>query len=250
MFCNRAIGVFDSGIGGVSVLRELQRLMPNEDYIYLADEEHAPYGEKSAEEVLQYSTVNVKRLIDLGCKAIVIACNTATAVSADHLRETFSVPIFGIEPAVKPAVKNGGNILVLTTERTAAEERFKRLVTRYRSEEKARIYVAPAQKLVTFVERGECDSDEAAAYLADVFKEYSEVRFTSCVLGCTHFSFAKNAVTNALGYVPEFYDGSCGTAEHTRRFLEKNGLASSSENKGEVIYLVKNNNNRHILNNK
>lgn len=237
MFCDKPIGVFDSGVGGINVLNELKIIMPNENYIYLADTRHAPYGDKSSEEILQYSIENTQMLIELGCKAIVIACNTATAVAADYLRERFSVPIFGIEPAVKPAVENGGNILVLTTERTAAEEKFRNLVNRYKSTSSAKVYTLSVQKLVTFVETGKAETDETVDYLKDKFTQFKNVEFTSCVLGCTHFSMAKSSVQKALGYQVEFFDGSSGTARYTKCFLEKEKLLSGSEVAGNVIYL-------------
>ena len=237
MFISKPIGVFDSGIGGLNVLRELQKLMPYEDYVYLADTKNAPYGNKSAEEILSYSRNNVKRLVDIGCKAIVIACNTATAVAAEELRREFLLPIFGIEPAVKPAAEYGGNVLVLTTERTAKEERFKRLVSKCESISSVKFYVLPVQELVALVEQGKGESYETECYLIGKLKELSGIKFSSCVLGCTHFPLAKKSIENAIGYTVKFFDGSIGTAKNVEGILKKEGMCKCSKNKGELLYL-------------
>ena len=130
---NQPIGVFDSGLGGLSVLSELWKLMPNEKYIYLGDSKNAPYGTKSEQEVKKYTEENIIKLIDMGVKAVVIACNTATSVAANELREIFSIPIIGIEPAIKPAAENhkGGNIIVMATPMTLKKEKFNNLMNSY-----------------------------------------------------------------------------------------------------------------------
>ena len=237
MFCDKPIGIFDSGIGGLSVLKEMQKLMPNENYIYLADTENAPYGEKSSEDILRYSIHNTKKLVYLGCKAIVIACNTATAVAVDVLRKEFSIPIFGIEPAIKPAVENGGNVLILTTERTASEARFKQLVSRYQSSSNAKLFTLPVQKLVALVENGKAEMEETVDYLKSEFARFKNVKFKSCVLGCTHFPIAKKSIEKALEYRVEFFDGSSGTAGHVKSVLGKRELLNGSDLNGNVVFL-------------
>ncbi|MBQ3016220.1 MAG: glutamate racemase [Clostridia bacterium] len=237
MFRLGPIGVFDSGIGGVSVLSELIKIMPCEDYIYIADVKNAPYGDKSAEEILRCAEVNVKRLEDMKCKAVVIACNTATAVAAETLRREFKLDVFGIEPAIKPAAmeRAGGNILVLTTALTAEQARFKELVKRYDGYMDSRFYCTSVQKMVTFIERGMGGSEEALEYLEGVFKAYKNIRFTSCVLGCTHFPMAKKAIEKALGYEVEFFDGGIGTAKNVKRVLEEKELLTTSSQKGRIV---------------
>ena len=148
------IGVMDSGVGGLSVLYELKKLIPREDYVYLADTANAPYGTKSAAEILKLTENNVRKLLEYRCKAIVIACNTATAVSVEQMREKYTqIPIIGLEPALAPAIREHQeeNILVLATQATLKMERFEKLLRSFH-EQSDRIYCEEAQRIVSFVE--------------------------------------------------------------------------------------------------
>lgn len=228
----------DSGVGGISVLKELKKLLPHEDYLYLSDTANAPYGTKSIEEIRELSDNAVKRLMFFPCKAVVIACNTATAAAADLLRRKYAdIPIVGLEPAVLPAARRfcGEDILVLSTESTGNSERFKRLVSV--AAEKSRITCVSAQKTVSFVEAGMADSPALVSYLKNELYPYRRIRFSAVVLGCTHFPFAKSAIEKALGYTPEFYDGAAGAARRLKRLLYDSSAIRLSEGGGETLWL-------------
>lgn len=232
---NAPIAVFDSGLGGLSVLRELVRLMPNEDFLYLGDSANAPYGPRSAEEVQHLTCANAEHLFRQGCKALVVACNTATSVAIQLLRETYpETPIIGIEPALKPAVQAffHPSVLVMATEMTLKEEKFRRLMESYGGE--ADIYRLPAPGIVECVERGEVDGPVLDAYLREIFKPYQSVRLDAIVLGCTHFPFAQRAILRNIQKNVRIYDGGPGTARETQRRLEAAGLCTDHTGPGRV----------------
>ena len=232
------IGIIDSGVGGISVLREIKKLLPNENYLYLSDTKNAPYGTKSVEEIIDLTENAVKNLLLYPCKLIVIACNTATAAAVEILRKRYcDVHIVGLEPALRPAVRHfpGKDILVLTTEATGKTERFKRLLCNL--SEKNSIVCIPTQKVVSFVEEGMADSPALVSYLRNEFYPYRKRRFSAVVLGCTHFPFAKKAIERALGYRPCFYDGAVGAAKRVKNLLQKDGALNQSALGGEVLWL-------------
>ena len=150
----KAIGVFDSGLGGISVLRDLKKLMPNEDFIYFGDSAYAPYGIKTKDEITKRCVEIIDFFIEKGVKAVVIACNTATSAAIKELRETYNITIIGIEPAIKPAVesKKQGKIIIMATTMTLAEKKFNNLMDKYKDERE--IIKLPAPGLVEFVESG------------------------------------------------------------------------------------------------
>lgn len=233
------VGIIDSGVGGLSVLSELRKLLPNEEYIYLADTANAPYGVKSAPEILSLTENNVRKLLEHRCKAIVLACNTATAVAVERIREKYSgIPIIGLEPAIAPAIREhqGKNILVIATQATLRMERFKRLISSFR-EQRERIYCEETQGIVTYVENGMRDSAELVEYLNNSFKKYKDITFGACVLGCTHFPFAKKEIEAALGYRVAFYDGGKGAARRLWYLLSKEALLNQSEGEKCVTWL-------------
>ena len=159
------IGVFDSGVGGISVLRELVHIMPNENYLYFGDSLHAPYGTKTLEEVRKLTIANIEKLLNDGAKGIVVACNTATSAAVAILRKMYpSVPLVGIEPAIKPAVlqKPGSRIVVMATPMTLKQEKFQKLMKQY--EKDAQIISLPCPGLMEFVERGDLDGDDLKKY--------------------------------------------------------------------------------------
>ena len=184
---NNPIGIFDSGLGGISVLRELVRIMPSEDFIYLGDSLHAPYGTKTLEEVRQRSIENAEFLFDKGAKGLVVACNTATSAAVRLLREMYPyIPIVGIEPAVKPAVNcmEHPKVLVMATPMTIREEKFHKLMDRYK--EQGEIIPLPCPGLMNFVERGDLDGEDLEKYLSELLFEYKHNKVDAVVLGCTH----------------------------------------------------------------
>lgn len=231
----RPIGVFDSGVGGISVLRELVALMPNENYIFYGDSKNAPYGTKSLEEVQRLTCQDAEYLMDQGVKALVVACNTATSAAIQILRERYpDMPVIGIEPALKPAVlaKENPRVLVMATPMTLREEKFRLLMEKY--ETKAQILPLPCPGLVEFVERGELESKELEAFLRRLFIEYQEQPVDCVVLGCTHYPFVKGMIQKVLGEQVQLFDGGAGTARETHRRLEECGLLNPSAKRGYV----------------
>ena len=216
----RPVGIFDSGLGGISVLGQMLDVLPEENFVYYGDTRNVPYGDKRPEEVLRLTHLAVDKLIAMDCKAVVIACNTATSAAIGTLRAAFSdIPVIGIEPALKPAAAQHRHVLVLATPLTLREEKFAALMQRCAAS--AEILPLPCPELVEFVERGELDSPALTAYLARQLGPYAG-HVDAVVLGCTHFPFARRAIRAALGGVA-LYDGSDGTARETQRQLVRRG---------------------------
>ena len=231
------IGIFDSGIGGLSVLYEAMQLLSHEQFIYYADEKHVPYGEKTREEIIGYVDEIIQFMIDHDCKAIVIACNTATSADVSILRKEYpDVPVVGIEPALKPAVQfmEHPRVLVMATPMTIREEKFQRLMARY--EKDAEIYPLACPGIVEFVERGELNSAGLKAFLYRLLKPYCEGTVDAIVLGCTHYPFVKDAIAEVMGNTVEFFDGGAGVARETRRRLMEKELLYTGDRKGRVIF--------------
>lgn len=216
----RSIGVFDSGVGGVSVLRDLVRLLPRERFIYYGDNKNAPYGTRSEEEIRVLSLDVANWLLGRDIKAMLVACNTATSAAIQTLRERLSIPVVGMEPALKPAYElhADGKILVLATPATLRQAKFHRLYERYGEHAVA----LPCPELVEFVESGRCEGDEIDAYLARRFADVQGEKLAAAVLGCTHFSFLKKALGRALPGVP-LLDGNEGSARRLEYLLRENG---------------------------
>lgn len=232
----RPIGVFDSGLGGISVLRELVALMPQENYIFYGDSKHAPYGTKSLEEVQQLTCADARHLIGQGVKALVVACNTATSAAIPILRREYvDMPVIGIEPALKPAVlvKANPRVLVMATPMTLREEKFRKLMDKFK--EQARIVPLPCPGLVEFVERGELEGQELETFLNGLFAPYKNQPVDCVVLGCTHYPFVRDAIQRVLGERVLIFDGGAGTARETRRRLKECGLLNISDERGSVI---------------
>lgn len=228
------IAVFDSGLGGISVLRELVRRMPNESFLYYGDSANAPYGTQPVETVRRLTLENIQRLYDRGIKAAVIACNTATSAAIIPLRERFAdIPVIGMEPALKPAVLEHEHacILVLATPLTLREEKFAHLLEHYSS--RAQIVRLPCPELVEFVEAGAVDTPEVYAYLRERLGPYRG-RADAAVLGCTHFPFLRGAIRAVLGDSVALYDGGAGTARETEHQLLAHGLRSAAAGRGTV----------------
>lgn len=235
------IAVFDSGVGGISVLTELVRQMPGEDFLFFGDSLNAPYGTKSTEEVRKLTIDAVHGFMDAGAKGVTIACNTATSAAVRTLREMYpDFPIVGIEPALKPAVEHcpGQRILVLATPITIREEKFHRLLNRYEND--AIVIPLPAPGLMEFVEEGKTDAPELYEFLEkllDPYKEGKPDEVSAVVLGCTHYPFVANAIEKVLGNKAKIFDGAEGTAREMRRRLEVAGrLKTDAVGKGQVVF--------------
>ncbi len=231
------IALFDSGVGGLSVLYKLRRLMPYEDYIYLGDEKNAPYGLKTVREVIDISEGNVKRLLDMGAKALLVACNTATAAAVDLLRERHpGLPIVGTEPAIKPACEGvrGKRILALATPVTVKSERFAELCRQHGGENE--IYPAPCERLATMIEQ-DAGEAELCDYLSEIYERYAPRGFDRIVLGCTHYPFAMRAILAAAPRGVEIFDGASGTARQMQSRLSELGLENPAGTVGRVTLI-------------
>ena len=227
------IAVFDSGVGGVSVLRHLLKELPQERFLYFGDSANAPYGVRPIEQVQALTLQAVGRLIDRGVKAVVVACNTAAATSAELLRQTFpETPILCIEPAVKPAADlfPGGRIGVMATPATLNSPRFKRLLERF--DGLCAFVLLPAPGLPELVEADKQNGPEGEALLRPLLEPFAG-ELDAVVLGCTHYPFAKDMLLKILGQDVVFLDGGQGVARHTRRRLEELGLLR--EGQGELV---------------
>lgn len=239
------IGVFDSGVGGISILKELVKLMPNENFIYYGDSANAPYGTKSLEQVTDLVCKDAEYLYEKGVKALVVACNTATSVGIKILRARYHevMPVIGIEPALKPAVlsKEHPIVLVMATPMTLREQKFHNLMKQFM--EQAEIVPLPCPGLMEFVERGELSSKALENYLRELFLPYDKV--DAVVLGCTHYPFVKEMIRKVVGNEVMIFDGGEGTARETKRQLETWGLVNTSVKAGEVIF--ENSTNRQEL---
>ncbi|MGN0395561.1 MAG: glutamate racemase [Coprococcus sp.] len=232
---NRPIGIFDSGLGGISVLRDIVKLMPNENYIYYGDSAHAPYGTKSLEEIQALSDACVSFLLNKDVKAIVIACNTATSAAAGLLRSKYiNLPIIGIEPALKPAVlwKEHDKVAVMATPMTLQQDKFKMLMHTY--EGISDIFCIPCPGLADYVEKGIFDGPEITAFLEGLLRPYLEKGIDAIVLGCTHYPFVKKVISHIAGENVRIFDGSHGTALELKRRLEISGLLTNNNAKGEI----------------
>lgn len=219
MMLNTApVAVFDSGIGGIGVLRELQRVLPDENFLYFGDCANAPYGERTTEEIRELVLARAERLF-CRTKALVLACNTATAVAAAALRRHYREPVIGMEPALRPALSAAPcpRVLVLATAATLREEKFAALLASARGRAKVTALAAPG--LVRLAERGITAGDEVQSYLRALFAPFCGRRFDAVVLGCTHFPFFRAELARALGYPVPLFDGAAGTARETVRRL-------------------------------
>ena len=219
------IAVFDSGVGGISVLRHLRRYLPGERFLYFGDSANAPYGSRSTEEVRQLTLAAAEKLTtQYPIKALVIACNTATAAAVKQVREAYPhLIVIGIEPALKLAADHfpGGRVGVMATEVTLREEKFDVLLHRF--DEDCAVFKIPAPGLVQLIEAGKTDSPETEHLLRSILSPYIG-KLDALVLGCTHYPFAAKAIMRVLGENVQLLDGGDGTARETRRRLEEADL--------------------------
>ena len=238
MRAEQPIVVFDSGVGGLSVLRALVRELPQERFVYFGDSANAPYGIRSTEEIRTLTVENLRSLDEAwGFKAAVVACNTATSAAIGALREEYrDRPVIGIEPALKLAADRhpGGKILVIATQTTLREAKFDALARRVGSS--CEVWRLPCPELVEFVERGETDSPALEDFLGRILAPWCDGKTDAVVLGCTHFPFAAGVMRRILPERTELLDGSEGTARQTRRLLAQRDLLCT-EGEGELILL-------------
>ena len=217
------IGIFDSGIGGLSVLHRAMKMMPNVSFVYYADTEHVPYGEKTVQQIREFDEPNRNFLIDQGVDAVVIACNTATSVATKEYRSQFPLPIVGMEPAVKKAVEEyadrPGRILVAATPITIQGDKLHHLVDRVDKRDMVDLVALP--KLVRFAEQEIFDQDQVVPYLKEALKDYPLEEYKAFVLGCTHFNYFKESYQEIFPNKIEFVDGNEGALRELIRRMEK-----------------------------
>lgn len=235
---NRAIGIFDSGLGGLSVWQALHDALPYESLIYLGDGARCPYGSRSREEVLKFTEEAVERLLSEGCKMIVVACNTATAVAIKYLREKYpDIPFVGLEPAVKPAAltTKSGIIGVLATKRSLEGDHFRRAEERFGSE--VTILKAVGEGFVEAVEENREHTPETAEIVRKAVQPLVEAGADKIVLGCTHYPFLRAEIASVAGEGVEIIDSSAAVARRVIALLEEGGIAKI-EGKPEYRFLT------------
>jgi glutamate racemase len=226
------IGVFDSGVGGLSVLREIRRELPAEDLLYVADTANAPYGDRDAAFIRERALAIVARLTEERVKAVVVACNTATGLAVDALRQRYDLPIVAIEPAVKPAAlqTRSGVIGVLATTQTLASERFSKLVATHAAG--VTVLTQPSPELVDRVEAGDLSSDRTRMLVARYVGPIVARGADSIVLGCTHFPFLRAVIEATAGPSVTIIDPAVAVAREVRRRLDAAGLLAPDGHHG------------------
>ncbi|OTA28668.1 glutamate racemase [Alloscardovia macacae] len=234
---NAPIGVFDSGMGGISVVNQIHQELPQEDILFFGDSANAPYGTRSTADVQKLSFAVADHLIDLGAKALVIACNTATSAAAQAMRERYSIPIIGMEPALKLACDLGHgepqHVIVTATPLTLREKKFAALMERFSAEHK--IDKLPCPKLVEIVENGQIqDADLVRATLAEYLAPFDLSSVNSIVLGCTHFTYYRDYFRAAVPEHVHIVDGNDGTARHLHDVLERINALAERDTPGSV----------------
>lgn len=231
------IGFFDSGIGGLTVLSHALKILPFADYIYYADIEHLPYGEKTKSEVKQHVQKGMDYMAEIKVDAVVIACNTATSVANVKLRKNYSFPILGMEPAVKPAVayckERGKKVLVLATSLTLREAKFHQLIHRLDATEM--VDTMALGGLVKFAEQFEFDTLDVSQYLQKEFVPLAIPDYGAVVLGCTHFPLFNKVLQQSFTKETVFFDGSVGTINHLADILKQKGVTPSLDDKIKFV---------------
>lgn len=230
---NEAIGIFDSGIGGVTVLKEILKLLPNEKYIYYSDSKNNPYGDKSDEEINNLCENIVEQFINQNCKVIVIACNTASAKSAKYLRKKYkNISFIAIEPAYKMVYDYAYNepTLVMATKGTIESEKFNLL---YHTYDNHKTILLPCVGLADIIEEG--NKDKIEAYLKIHLEQYRG-KVKNVVLGCTHYPLIKDEIKKVLGQV-EFFNGAPYLAKHLKEVLKENGLINNENEPSKIQFI-------------
>jgi len=223
------IGIFDSGVGGLSVWSQIAKLLPFESIIYLADSANCPYGSKSKEEIIRLSVKNTELLLSKKCKIIIVACNTATAASIDYLRKNYKVPFVGMEPAVKPAALNSltRNVGILATEGTFNGRLFKETSSKYAKY--INFHIQIGNGLVELVEAGNIDTPEADILLRKYIQPFIDANVDQIVLGCTHYPFLSDAIRKITNDKMQIVEPSEAVARRTKDQLIINEILSLND---------------------
>jgi glutamate racemase len=233
---DRSIGIFDSGVGGLSVWQEIDRLLPDESIVYFADNANCPYGEKTRSEVIEYSEKVAQFLVDKDCKIIVVACNTATSQAIDHLRKTFDIPFVGIVPAVKPAAINSktGVIAILATAGTLKSKKFND--TKREFSGNTEVILVEGGELVDIVENGLQGTKQSDDVLRKHIMPLMEKHIDHLVLGCTHFPFLIDDIRKITGDSVILDDPAPAIAKRTKYILEKEKLTAHPDNIKQIEF--------------
>ncbi len=227
---NYPIGIFDSGVGGLSVFKEIVKTLPNESVIYYADSKNCPYGEKSQDEIIKLSEEIVNFMISKSCKLIIVACNTATASAIDYLRENYDLPFVGLEPAVKPAALSTktGNIGILATAGTFKGNLYNNTKEKYTQE--INVHTQIGKGLVELVENNNIDTDFARNLVSKYIKPFVDSNVDKVVLGCTHYPFLCDLFNDVIGESKiEIINPSPAVALQAKNILEDNSLQNLSD---------------------
>jgi len=221
------IGVFDSGVGGLTVLHEARKVMPQENFLYYADSANVPYGSKDPEVILQLVQKSIKEMTAYPVKAIVLACNTATSAAVGPLREQYDIPIIGMEPAIKPAVMDGDprKTLVLATQMTLELNKYRDLISRLGATDK--IDGLPMQELVDYAEQFDFDSTSLRRFLKSKFNNIKWDDYRSVVLGCTHFIYFRSILRELIPDHVMIIDGHAGTVNRLAALVKPNQTLGS-----------------------
>ncbi|HUP92182.1 MAG TPA: glutamate racemase [Solimonas sp.] len=222
------VGMFDSGVGGISVLRELHKALPGEDLVYFADSAHCPYGARPPEEIVARATAITDFLLERGCKLVVVACNTATIAAVEHLRASYPVPFVGMEPAVKPAcaLTKSGVVGVLATGSALAGEKFHKLVAAHAQD--VRVITQPCPGLVERVEEGDLGSARTRQLVERYTRPLLAQNADVLVLGCTHYPFLRALIAEVVGPQVRLLDTGEAVARQARRVLERENLLNDA----------------------
>lgn len=229
------IGLFDSGIGGTSIWKEVHRLLPNENTIYLADSKNAPYGQKTKEEIIDLSCKNTEFLLEQNSKIIVVACNTATTNAIKELRSKYDVPFIGIEPAIKPAAihTKTKTIGILATKGTLSSELFYKTVSNLKG---INVIEQVGYNLVKLIEEGKMESEEVKELLEKYLQPMIEANIDHLVLGCSHFPYIVPQIKKILPQSVKIIDSGKAVAKQTKLVLEENKLLNDSNKKGDLKF--------------
>jgi glutamate racemase len=230
---NRSIGIFDSGIGGATVLKEILKVLPNENYIYFSDSKYNPYGDKEDSEIIDRCEKITEFFIENNCKAIVIACNTATSKAGNELREKYKdLPIIGIEPAYKMVYDNAYNeeTLVMATKATLDGKKFNELLNKY---DNGKTELLHCVGLAELIENN--DEEKIKEYLKEHLDKYKG-KVKNVVLGCTHYPLIKNEIKDVLGNI-QFFDGSKSLAKHLKDVLEEKNIIYTGTESGKIKFV-------------
>ena len=231
---NEAIGIFDSGIGGTSIWSAIHELLPNEKTIYLADSKNAPYGQKPKEEIIALSMKNTEFLLNMNCKLIVVACNTATTNAIQELRAKYDVPFIGIEPAIKPAVLHSKTqiIGVLATQGTLSSTLFNKTTEKYQD---TKIIEQVGNGLVQLIESGQINSPEMTQLLNSYLKPMIEANIDYLVLGCSHYPYLIPQIKAILPNHIQIIDSGEAVAKQTQKLLSET-IGFNSSTKSETVF--------------